>query len=214
MSFVVTHPFEEKSYPEGVRNLWASLPTGVRDKIVEMGRRFGTHAMVEGAVPVTFDNGTDELIRPFLDGKYLQSIPEVYKVDSTKFWVDASVLNYSMFSEPLREAQWKPVVILGTARCVISNVGDGAAIDVDLLTGNEELGVSVSGSTVWVEPNQGAMVTFTQDITEGSELVIGWTSEDGIQRRETMTLPAITGTKATIKGTTKAATDLKVVAAA
>lgn len=192
MSFVVSHPFEASSYPKDLRKLWKAIPERAKDKIVQMSREFGHHAMVEGAVPMTFSDGTSELIQPLVDGKYLQEIPEAYGGNPAKFWVDASLLNYSMAVEQSRAAKWKPVAILGTAGCIVSNIGDGAAIDVDLATGNEAIGVSTTAPTIlWVEPGQGVPINFNQEVPEGSELVIGWTSEDGERLTETLTLPEV-----------------------
>lgn len=202
MSFVVSHPFEESSYPTDLRRLWKTIPDGAKDKIVEMGRKFGYHAMVEGAVPITFDDGAHELIEPLIDGKYIQSIPEAYGGNPAKFWVDASLLNYSMLVDPPRAARWKSVAIIGTATSVISNMGDGAAIDVDVVTGNERLGVVVKGPSVWVEPNQGILVQFDNEVPLGSELVIRWTNEYGKRLVDTISLPAIsvpTAKKASLK---------------
>jgi hypothetical protein len=193
VSFVVSHPFEESSYPKDMRTLWKAIPERAKDKIIEMGRKFGHHAMVEGAVPMTFDDGTSELIQPLL-GKYIQSIPEAFGGNPAKFWVDASLLNYSMLVDPPRAAKWKPVAILGTASCIVSNIGDGAAIDVDVVTGNEALGVSARSSTIWVEPDQGIPVYFDQEVAEGSTLAISWTSEDGELVTASLTLPAIVHT--------------------
>jgi hypothetical protein len=191
VSFVVSHPFEETSYPKDLRRLWKAIPDRAKDKIIEMGRKFGHHAMVEGAVPMTFDEGTDELIRPLLDHKYLQSIPEVYGGNPAKFWVDASVLNYSMLVDPQKSAKWIPVAIAGTASCVITNLGDGAAIDVDVSPVSDDLSMAVSGSTVWVDPQQGLYLTFTQDVPEGSELSVSWTSEKGKRFIRTVQLPEV-----------------------
>lgn len=191
MSFVVSHPFEEESYPKDLRRLWKAIPERAKDKIVEMGRKFGHHAMVEGAVPMTFNEGTDELIRPLIDHKYLQSIPEVYGGNPDQFWVDASVLNYSMLVDPPKTAKWVPVAISGTPSCVITNLGDGAAIDVDISSVNGGISMALSGSTVWVEPQQGIYTTFQEDVPEGSELVIGWTTESGKRLTRTVELPEI-----------------------
>lgn len=189
MSFAVTHPFEEASYPKGVRSYWKGLPEEVRSRIVEMGRQFGYHAMVEGAVPVSFDVEAG-VMAAVVDGKHIQSIPAIYGAAPNKYWVDSDLLNYSMAAEPARSARWEPVVALGTASYVISNVGDGAAIDVDTATGNEALDITSCHSQVWVEPGQGIVVSFATPRTEGAELVIGWTSEDGERKTETLHLPA------------------------
>lgn len=189
MSFAVTHPFEEASYPKAVRSYWKDLPEGVRSQIVEMGRQFGYHAMVEGAVPVSF-NVEASIMAAVVDGKYIQSIPAIYGAESSKYWVDSDLLNYSMAAEPARSVTWEPVVALGTASYVISNIGDGAAIDVDTATGNEALDITSCQSQVWVEPGQGILVTFSTPQTKGAELVIGWTSEDGERRTEVLQLPA------------------------
>jgi hypothetical protein len=194
VSFVVSHPFEESSYPKDMRTLWKAIPERAKDKIIEMGRKFGHHAMVEGAVPMTFDEGTSELIQPLLGGKYIQSIPEAFGGNPAKFWVDASLLNYSMLVDPPRAAKWKSVAILGTASCIVSNIGDGAAIDVDVTTGNEALGASARSSTIWVEPSQGIPVYFDQEVAEGAVLAISWTSESGERATAKLTLPAIVHT--------------------
>jgi len=192
VSFVVSHPFEESSYPEDLRSKWKAMPDRVKDKIMDMGRKFGQHAMVEGAVPVLFDDGTDELLLPLIDGKYIQSIPEVYGGNPATFWVDASLLNYAMLVNQSRAAEWMPIAITGTDSCIVSNVGDGAAIDVDVVTENETIKMTVRSSTIWVQPNQGILLTFEEDVPNGTELKVGWTSESGEAVTSTLTLPAIT----------------------
>lgn len=194
MSFVVSHPFEASSYPKDLRKLWKAIPEKAKGKIIQMGREFGHHAMVEGAVPLTFDDGTSDMIRPLVDSKYLQVIPEAYGGNPAKFWVDASLLNYSMLIDHSRAAMWKPVAMLGTDTCIVSNIGDGGAIDVDLITGNEALGVSTQSSTIWVEPGQGIPIHFNQSVAAGSKLKIGWTSEDGEPMTEELTLPELVHT--------------------
>lgn len=203
MSFVVSHPFEEESYPKDLRKLWKAIPDRAKDKIIEMGRKFGHHAMVEGAVPMTFDEGTDEMIRPLIDHKYLQSIPEVYGGNPDKFWVDASVLNYSMLVDPTNSAKWVPVAIVGTPSCIITNLGDGAAIDVDISPVSDDITMKTSGSSIWVEPKQGIYLTFDDGVPEGAQLNIRWTSENGKRLARTVELPEVKAAVLTKKSALK-----------
>lgn len=165
-----------------------------------MSREFGHHAMVEGAVPMTFDKETSALIQPLVDSKYIQEIPEAYGGNPAKFWVDASLLNYSMLVQHQRDAKWMPVAILGTDHCVISNIGDGVATEVDVATGNEVLGASTTTALECVEPGHGILLQFAKSVKEGSELRIGWTSENGERLNASLTMPEVTHRSTTKNG--------------